>query len=195
MSATHSAYGSIRMEPVFMVLGQSAAIAAALAIDAHRPVQDVDITELRKILKNDPYLDGSTPEILVDDTDIDKIKRNGQWGKRFGGHYKNSFVYAANPSFNSKFTFCPAVKKPGKYTIYFYCTQLPDKELPDSLYLSVQHEGGVHSLSLAPGEHKGGWAKLGTYTLGKQSAVTVDGELTKGPVFADAILLIPDEKH
>ncbi len=36
LSATHIAYGSIRMEPVFMVLGQSAAVAAAMAIDAKR---------------------------------------------------------------------------------------------------------------------------------------------------------------
>lgn len=35
LSASHIAFGSIRMEPVFMVLGQSAAIAAALAIDRH----------------------------------------------------------------------------------------------------------------------------------------------------------------
>src|SRR5690606_29913944 len=41
LSASHIAFGSIRMEPVFMVLGQSAAIAASLAIDHNVPVQDV----------------------------------------------------------------------------------------------------------------------------------------------------------
>ena len=43
LSASHIAYGSIRMEPVFMVLGQSAATAAALAIDAGVAVQEVDV--------------------------------------------------------------------------------------------------------------------------------------------------------
>jgi hypothetical protein len=47
LSASHIAYGSIRMEPVFMILGQSAATAAALAIDAKVPVQDVDYATLR----------------------------------------------------------------------------------------------------------------------------------------------------
>ena len=73
VSSTHIAFGSIRMEPVFMVLGQSAAVASALAIDDNTDVQTIDVTKLRKILKENPYLDGSTPEILVDDSDIDKI--------------------------------------------------------------------------------------------------------------------------
>ena len=50
LSATHIAFGSIRMEPVFMVLGQSAAIAACLAIDRNIPVQKVDYIELQKVL-------------------------------------------------------------------------------------------------------------------------------------------------
>ncbi len=47
LSATHAAYGSIRMEPVFMMLGQAAAAAASLAIDAGTAVQDVSYPELR----------------------------------------------------------------------------------------------------------------------------------------------------
>lgn len=50
LSASHIAYGSIRMEPVFMILGQSAAIAATLAIDENSSVQQVNYQELRKTL-------------------------------------------------------------------------------------------------------------------------------------------------
>ena len=53
LSASHIAYGSIRMEPVFMILGQSAATAASLAIDNKVSVQDVDYKQLRDILLND----------------------------------------------------------------------------------------------------------------------------------------------
>jgi lysophospholipase L1-like esterase len=53
LSATHIAYGSIRMEPVFMVLGQSSATAAAMAIDAKIPVQKVDYAKLRERLLAD----------------------------------------------------------------------------------------------------------------------------------------------
>ena len=47
LSASHIAYGSIRMEPVFMVLGESCAIAADLALERGVGVHDVDYRELR----------------------------------------------------------------------------------------------------------------------------------------------------
>jgi hypothetical protein len=50
LSATHIAFGSIRMEPVFMVLGQSAAIAASMAIDKNIAVQKLNYEELQKAL-------------------------------------------------------------------------------------------------------------------------------------------------
>jgi hypothetical protein len=50
LSASHIAYGSIRMEPVFMILGQSAAAAASIAIKDGRAVQDIDHEELRRTL-------------------------------------------------------------------------------------------------------------------------------------------------
>ena len=53
LSSSHIAYGSIRMEPVFMILGQSAATAAVMAIDAKIPVQDVPYEKLRTRLLAD----------------------------------------------------------------------------------------------------------------------------------------------
>lgn len=53
LSASHIAYGSIRMEPVFMILGQSAATAASLAIKDKVDVQKVDYAKLRRRLLSD----------------------------------------------------------------------------------------------------------------------------------------------
>jgi FAD dependent oxidoreductase len=50
VSSSHIAYGSIRMEPVFMILGQSAATAAVLAIDQDVAVQSVDYQQLAEQL-------------------------------------------------------------------------------------------------------------------------------------------------
>jgi hypothetical protein len=62
VSSSHIAYGSIRMEPVFMILGQSAASAAVLAIDGNVAVQDVPYTKLRdRLLADGQVLEYSIP--------------------------------------------------------------------------------------------------------------------------------------
>ena len=58
ISSSHAAYGSIRMEPVYMVLGQSAAVAASLAIDAKTSVQEVPYAKLKKkLIENKQVID------------------------------------------------------------------------------------------------------------------------------------------
>ena len=52
VSSSHIAFGSIRMEPVFMILGQSAAAAANIAIDQNIPVQDVNYEQLKDDLES-----------------------------------------------------------------------------------------------------------------------------------------------
>jgi len=53
VSASHIAYGSVRMEPVFMILGESATTAAYQAVKEGVSVQDVNYSELRRHLLKD----------------------------------------------------------------------------------------------------------------------------------------------
>ena len=53
LSSSHIAYGSIRMEPVFMILGQSAATAAVLAIQNKTSPQQLPYAKLRDVLLKD----------------------------------------------------------------------------------------------------------------------------------------------
>ena len=92
VSSSHIAFGSIRMEPVFMILGQSAATAASMAIDAKIAVQDVPYAKLREHLLADKQIleyDGPVketgrlnldprklPGVVVDDMDA---KVTGEW--------------------------------------------------------------------------------------------------------------------
>ncbi|MDA1053599.1 MAG: FAD-dependent oxidoreductase [Planctomycetota bacterium] len=91
LSSSHIAFGSIRMEPVFMILGHSAAAAAVIAIDGGTNVQDVAYAKLREQLLKDGQvlkatgldLGGSYGQdpakfagIVVDDT---KATTTGQW--------------------------------------------------------------------------------------------------------------------
>ena len=58
LSASHVAYSTIRMEPVYMVLGQSAGIAASIAIKNNQPVQGISYSELREtLLRKDQVLE------------------------------------------------------------------------------------------------------------------------------------------
>jgi len=62
VSSSHIAYGSIRMEPVFMILGQSAATAACLAIDDNVSVQNVSYDKLRaRLLADKQILEWTAP--------------------------------------------------------------------------------------------------------------------------------------
>ena len=57
VSSSHIAFGSIRMEPVFMILGQSAAVAASMAIDNDHAVQDIPYEALKeKLLERNQIL-------------------------------------------------------------------------------------------------------------------------------------------
>ncbi len=63
ISSSHAAYGSIRMEPVYMVLGQSAAIAAVLAIDSKLPVQQIAYDKLKKeLIRHNQIVDWNVKE-------------------------------------------------------------------------------------------------------------------------------------
>lgn len=59
LSATHIAYGSIRMEPVFMILGQSATTAAVIAINGKTGVQEINIEKLKTGLIENPLANPS----------------------------------------------------------------------------------------------------------------------------------------
>lgn len=53
LSATHTAYSSVRMEPQYMIIGQAAGVAAALAIRSHTAIQDISIVKLQQELRNE----------------------------------------------------------------------------------------------------------------------------------------------
>ncbi|MFN9158479.1 MAG: FAD-dependent oxidoreductase [Planctomyces sp.] len=99
LAASHIAYGSIRMEPVFMVLGQSVATAAVMALESKCSLQDVPYPSLRaRLLRDGQVLDlpaaippkilisrDSLPGLVLDDGDAEL---QGAWrGSSSAGRY------------------------------------------------------------------------------------------------------------
>ncbi|MBO9562961.1 MAG: FAD-dependent oxidoreductase [Niastella sp.] len=197
LSATHIAYGSIRMEPVFMVLGQSAAVAAAMAIDNKQAVQEVNIAKLQAALKANPLANGSTPEIVVDNDDKEKVSTTGQWSPRKGGYGPSYLV--ADPATKEKrtITFTPAVTKSGKYEVYVYLpkTDKMAKEITMQVFDGKKKTPAtIHPATVqVAGQTSGEWVSIGAYQLpaGKKSTVEIIADGADGVVIADAVLFIP----
>ncbi|MGG7662845.1 FAD-dependent oxidoreductase [Dyadobacter sp. BHUBP1] len=197
LSATHIAYGSIRMEPVFMVLAQSSAIAAVMAIDSKKSVQQIDIAKLQARLKTDPLVNGKTPEILVDNEDSN-VSVKGNWQPVKKGGYGPSFLATyENDRNGGTVTFTPQITAPGSYQIYVY---FPKVAKPASeIKLSVKSGGQVKNISVlekdivVEGQTSGEWYHVGKFDLpkGDASSVNISSEGASGAVAADAVLFVP----
>jgi len=195
LSASHIAFGSIRMEPVFMVLGQSAAVAACLAIDNNSGAHAVDVGLLNKILRENPLLDGSTPEILVDDTDTDQIERSEDWTLHKGNHYKTGSMICNQPQKDTYFRFLPKVKTTGKYRAYYYCPYIANPDSPVELTLEILSAAGASEVVFDPRESATSWKDLGVYDFvqGQPASITLKGDKSSGPLLADAVILHPEK--
>ena len=205
-SASHIAYGSIRMEPVFMILGQSAATAAALAIDGNLAVQDVPYATLRdRLLADGQVLEhesskatpkghgaGKSPESLPGVTvDDDSADRSGAWkqssanGGFIGSGYHHDDKGKQGPA-SAKFT--AHILKAGKHEVFL--AVVPNANRATKAKVRVVHAGGqvdlVVNLTKGPADHL---LSLGTYDFSDKAAasVIVSNEGADGYVVIDAV--------
>ena len=203
MSASHIAYGSIRMEPVFMVLAQTSAMAACMAIDQNIPVQLVNIPELQKTLKNNPLLNGTTSEILIDD-DLhqSQITYTGEWkdGEEKTSKYGKSIKLAQNNGNNKARFNCNPIKS-GKYTAYFYFPRFSGKANPDSVRFTISNGNKTKSMTKNVNEdlnlsndNKGIWINLGAYDLKEKQEAWLEiqgmGSNQNAYIPADAVIWV-----
>jgi len=199
LSASHIAFGSIRMEPVFMVLGQVTAVAASMAIDAGAKVQEIDVSALQQKLENDPLLDGTPADVLVDDANDQQVERVGDWNT----DAPSVRSYGASTSEVERtdehsFRFLLPVKQSGSYKAYYYCPVKRGQEAvyPESLSVHVQAGGNTTTQAIDYAENAGEWAYLGTYNFDadQPAYIELDGAASVGQtLLADAVLLVWEE--
>jgi hypothetical protein len=198
LSASHIAYGSIRMEPVFMVLAQSSAVAACMAIDEDLPVQEVDVKSLQKILKENPLADGSIAEILVDNDDNEGITIKGPWERVTRGGYGPSLLEDDSQGKEEKSVrFVPDIKEAATYNVYAYFSRTKDPNTQTLVRLSDGKE--VNDITVKEedirieGQTSGEWVQVGSVELeeGKESYLEISNEGADGATVADAVLWVP----
>jgi hypothetical protein len=190
VSASHIAFGSIRMEPVFMVLGQSAATAAVMAIDGGLAVQEVDVAALQSELKHNPLADGSTPEILVDNDHPEWVEASTGWKEARGGYGKSHLAITAAGDSDEFVRFTPIVEAGGEYEIMVYFSNFQRLSPEITVFVKVGDVGKeVEELGLPSGD----WVSLGKYEIpaGTSCSVTMTGKGSAREVVADAVIWKP----
>jgi hypothetical protein len=202
LSASHIAYGSIRMEPVFMVLGQAAATAASIALQGKLDVQEVNVQQLQQALKTNPLADGSIPEILVDNANTTQVTVKGNWATKERIGYGPSVLTADEPSAEDRSVqYKPVVEKDGSYQIYTY--MLPGYNKIASQTSVTVFDGSKETKVVlkkadiqVQGQTSGEWVSIGKFKLraGSTAHITIHAANADGAVVADAVLLVPDGK-
>jgi len=202
LSASHMAFGSIRMEPVFMVLGQSAATAASLAIDAGVTVQEVSYDLLQKRLEDDgQILDYTAPPrpaanftaldslkgVVVDET---AAKLMGHWGAsalpqgihqgcQHDGDARDGKVSA---------TFSAKLPAPGNYDVQV--AWVANGNRATNVPVRIEHAGGETVATLNQRERPGidgHFGSVGTFSFETSGSVTISNAGTDGHVVIDAV--------
>jgi hypothetical protein len=198
LSASHIAYGSIRMEPVFMVLAQAAAVAAVQAMDRGVAVQAIDVAAVRRELERNPLADGSVPEVLVDDRFRDRVRVTGRWETaELAGRYGPTVLRGARGD-SGAVRFLPRIETAGTYRVYLYWPAGDD--LGTAVPVEIRHAGGAERRTLSQRRGDEGvqhgivsWTPLGEYRFepGREAWVEIGTAGANGAVLADAVLLVP----
>lgn len=209
LSSSHIAFGSIRMEPVFMLLGQSAATAAVQTIDADVAVQDVDYPKLRERLLQDGQIleykgpprhrgrggaagidPKSLPGIIVDNEDAEL---SGPWQQNNVTHPRVGPTYvhdgnAAKGKCIARYTF--ALPKPGRYEVRVSWPPNPNR----ATNVSITVQAGDQSKTITVNQKnsgKDGFNSIGNWSFETQAVVEISNHDTDGYVIADAVQLVP----
>ena len=209
LSASHIAYGSIRMEPVFMVTGQSAATAAAMAIDQGSTIQNIDLAKLKeKLLADGQMLDFESPpekpKVSLTSEALGGIVVDDEQATRLGfesvGTTTSPFVLTgyrhdgdeAKGEQSAKFS--PELPKSGRYRVAISYTALANRAT--NVPVRIHHAGGDTEVKVNQKKTpaiKGALHSLGEFQFeaGKSGYVEISNRGTDGHVIIDAVQWLP----
>ena len=208
VSSSHIAYGSIRMEPVFMILGQSATTAAAQALTAGVAVQDIDYSTLAQQLKADgqvlTYASSSRTApgfpatkfsgIVVDDA---QATTTGSWtgSTALRPFIGSGYRHDGNAGKGSHTITFQTPLEPGQYTVWLAYS--PNANRATNVPVVIRHADGVTRRQInqqTPPPRDGLFVSLGSFSFGDSGTVELSNKNTNGHVVADAVRFKRDDK-
>jgi len=207
LSASHIAYGSIRMEPVFMVLGQSSATAAVFAIDGKCDVQKIEYAKLRERLLVDKQvlawtgpkkpngIDAKTlPGIVVDDEAAER-KGFDSVSSAISPFVGDGYRHDGNANRGEQWArFRPDLPKEGKYEVRLAYTANPNRatNVPVTIVCADGKTTMKVNQQKAPSIDKL-FISLGTFRFekGKGGYVEIGNKDADGYVIIDAVQWVP----
>jgi flavin-dependent dehydrogenase len=206
LSSSHAAFGSIRMEPVFMVTSQSAATAAALAIDKGVPVQSVDYAKLRtRLLADKQVLDpsGAPPEAALKQTRLSGLVLDDT-AATFTGKWSVSSKIApvagttyrtAEPRQAANAVFTPEIPADGRYEVRLLYTPAPNRAPKARITLrgpdgekTIMRDQRLDCIEEGIPRSLGVFA----FTKGKSARIEVSNADAGGHVVVDGLQLVPE---
>ena len=205
LSASHIAFGSIRMEPVFMVLGQSAATAAVHAIDERTSVQAIDYEKLKaRLLADGQVLDfdsaaagdsrarskGDLGGIVVDDDEAQLV--GFEMTSRVHDHFVE-YAYRHDGNTNKgkpAATFTPDLPRAGRYEVFVAYANNPNRAT--NVPVKIHHADGMTTVTIDQKRKpavKDLLQSVGVFRFekGRRGSVEVSNEGTTGYVTIDAV--------
>jgi hypothetical protein len=202
LSASHIAFGSIRMEPVFMNLAQSSATAAAIAIDDDISVQDVDYKKLSLQLRanGQVLLSSAVPfdqeaTIITDSEDSETTELTGVWSvsTSTGGYNGLNYLHDNNTDKGSKSVkLTPTLSEADNYKVYLRWTSADNRA--SNVPVTIVYQGGTTNLTVNQQSNGGEWNLLGEWPFiaGTNGYLTIANAGTDGYVIADAAAWAPE---
>ena len=199
LSASHIAFCSIRMEPTFMILSQSAATAACMALDDVVAVQSVNLTKLQSQLTVDSQyfgigiLSNSTSAVIVDNADATGVTMVGNWtnSSASAGYYGVDYLHDGNANKGSdSVTFRPMLPQAGQYQV---CVRWAvNANRATNAPIDIGYPNGTNTYLVDQTRQGGQWNLLLTtnFNAGTNGFVRIRNAGTTGYVIADAVEFI-----
>jgi len=187
LSASHVAYASCRMEPVFMMSSQAAGVAAAFAIDDQVPVQQVRYASLSAQLRADgQLLDWTAAGVSTNGVILDQggpgTASSGGWtaGANAGGWNGNYWHDGASGKGTKWVQYTPTLPTNGTYEVYLWWVESSNRAT--NTPVEVIHAAGTNRVLVNQRVASGGWFKILTtnFNAGTSGSVIIRNDNTAG---------------